>query len=449
MTWFVLAFCVAVLPNTILVDWIPKGPAGLNLQNVIIATALMILLGTVAEPKAPSQPHWPKLARTIVLYLALAFAACWYGVLFTGWVGLPAGLDDFRLTDWRDELTGGLMFFLAAKCIKTEDQIKKVLVVLVIASAYFVGYYLVLYYPEVGRINALPMPRGIDPKQWDEDKKWMIKALAGVFVHLQSNEMAAYYLYVGMFFTGLFWHYRSAFWRILVPIEVALLFLGVVYSASRGAMLSAAAAVAYSFFRKQKWLVRVTFLACAAIPAFGGGTEGLDASAATRLELWNHAFRMGLRYPLGVGYRLFSTKHKIDYSLKLDTHNFFMRCWAELGPGGFLLMALFFLGAIKLGWILHDSARSDFSRGMGRGCALMWASAVICNLFGDRLSYVPIGVPVWTLTGLTMALLIIEERDRIAEAEMSLGTVSRTSIPVGAGGTVPVPDYADEPRGFG
>jgi O-antigen ligase/polysaccharide polymerase Wzy-like membrane protein len=434
MAWFLLAVCVAVLSNTVLVDAIPKGPGGLNLQNIIIVLLLLILMGSLAKPKDPSRPDWPKLGKWLIIYLAVTFLATWYGPIFTEWVGLPGDMDDFRIVGWRDEFTGILLFFIAARCLKTPAEMRRVMVVLVAASAYFVGYYLVRYYPEIDRIRALPMPQGVSEAQWTEDQKWMIKKVAGVFIHVQSNEMAAYYLYVAVFFTGLFWHYRSAFWRILVPIDIVLLFLGVVYSASRGAMLSAAAAFAYSLVRKKKWLVRVSAVLCAVVPAMSGAEAGLDQSAAGRIDLWRDALVMGIKHPIGVGYRLFSTHHQMAFGSHMDTHNLFMRAFAEEGPMGMFIIASFFMAAIKLGWTLHDNARSDFARGMGRGCALMWASALICNLFGDRLTYVEISVVVWTLTGMCMGLLVMEERDRLAEEQESIGTLEPT--PEGTGSLV-------------
>ncbi len=47
---------------------------------------------------------------------------------------------------------------------------------------------------------------------------------------------------------------------------------------------------------------------------------------------------------------------------------------------------------------------------------MMWGSALMCNMFGDRISYANLGVVVWALTGFAFALHMKEERERVAEA---------------------------------
>ena len=253
------------------------------------------------------------------------------------------------------------------------------------------------------------MPEGYLPGEWEEQKKWMIKKVTGVFTTVGSNEMAAFYVYVATFLGGLLWHCRRAFWRVLVPIEVVLLVMAIVYSESRGALLSVIAGVGYSFTRGKKWVNRAAVVVCFFLPAFAS-----DMSAATRFDLWKSAIRFGIQYPLGIGYHVFPLKNQEVNDLKLDTHNYFLRALAEIGPIGFFCIVSAFLACIKLGWMLHDTARTDFSKGIGRGCAMMWASAVVCNMFGDRMSHGHTGIVVWSLTGLATALLLQEQRARHA-----------------------------------
>jgi hypothetical protein len=47
---------------------------------------------------------------------------------------------------------------------------------------------------------------------------------------------------------------------------------------------------------------------------------------------------------------------------------------------------------------------------------MMWGSALICNMFGDRISYANLGVVIWSITGFAFALFMKEERERAAEA---------------------------------
>ena len=411
MAWFITAIVVGLIPNQVLCDELPKGPAGLNLQNILIFACLMLLMGVLGKPKAMEPPQMPKMGRYLKLYLLISFLALFYAPFFTQDAEFPLSLQNERVQQWRDELTGMLMFFVAGRCFKTEKDVRKVLFIIVIASAYFVWYYLIRYYPEIDRISALPAPEGFTPEEWIEEQKWMIKRVSGVFTQVGSNEMAGYYVYVAVFCIGLAWHYRSAFWRFLVPFEVVCLLMGVVYSASRGAMLATAGAIGYALVRTRRWFVRIAIFCSAMIPAFA-----TDDSAATRFELWKAAFWFGLRYPIGIGYHVFPMKHKEVHGLKLDTHNYFMRAWAELGPFGFIMVVSFFAAGAKIGWLLHDTARTDFTKGLGRGVALMWGALVVSNMFGDRLSYANFGVVVWTLTGSAFAMILKEEKERATEA---------------------------------
>lgn len=411
MAWFVLAVCNAIVPNQVLSDDLPKLPGGLNLQNILILLALLSLMGTLGRPKDPSPPELVKLPKYLKWYLLLSFTCIFTAAIFTEYAGFPTGIEDPRVTQWRDEFTGILMFFLGARCIRTEAEVRKVLFVIVCAAAYFVGYYLVRYYPEIDRIQALPQPSYFTDAEWIEEKKWMIKKVSGVFTQVGSNEMAAYYVYVAIFCIGLGWEYRSGFWRVVVPIEVVVLIMGIVYSASRGAMLSTAGGIGYAFFRKRKWVIRIAIFASAMIPAFSS-----DDSAAHRFELWQHALEFGIKYPIGVGYHAFPEKQKEVYGEKLDTHNYFMRAFAEAGPLGFFLIVACFAGAARLGWKLYENGRTDFSKGVGRGVGMMWGSALVCNMFGDRISYANLGPVIWTITGFAFALHMKEERERAAEA---------------------------------
>jgi hypothetical protein len=423
VAWFIIALTLAIIPNQVLAEEIPKLPGGLNLQNILILFSLIALMGTMGLPKDATPPQQAKLPRYLKWYLLLTFIAIFTAPFITEYASFPMGLDDDRVTQWRDEFTGILMFFVAARCIRTEDEVRKVLFVIVCASAYFVGYYLVRYYPEIDRIQALPQPSYFGDAEWIEEKKWMIKKVSGVFTQVGSNEMAAYYVYVALFCIGLGWEYRSGFWRVVVPIEIVVLLMGVVYSASRGAMLSTAGGIAYAFFRKRKWLIRVAIFCSAMIPAFSS-----DDSATKRFELWGHALEFGVKYPCGVGYHAFPEKHKEVYNEKLDTHNYFMRAFAEVGPIGFFLLVSCFAGGARLGWKLYDTGRTDFSKGVGRGVGMMWGAALICNMFGDRISYANLGVVIWAITGFAFALFMREERERAAEAFQVVGQEAELKV---------------------
>lgn len=70
--------------------------------------------------------------------------------------------------------------------------------------------------------------------------------------------------------------------------------------------------------------------------------EDRDRSAKSRLEAWDGALLMAKDYPLGVGVGQFINYIGVYYPelTGRDTHNTYLRCLAELGVQGFLVMVL-------------------------------------------------------------------------------------------------------------
>jgi len=76
----------------------------------------------------------------------------------------------------------------------------------------------------------------------------------------------------------------------------------------------------------------------------------MDASAAGRLKIWRAALDMFLDNPLGVGegnFKALVGKYNPAVTGK-DTHNTFLRCMAELGVQGIIVLGLLILNAFKL-----------------------------------------------------------------------------------------------------
>ena len=108
-----------------------------------------------------------------------------------------------------------------------------------------------------------------------------------------------------------------------------------------------------------------------------------------------------------------------------------------LGPMGFFLVVASFAAGARLGWKLYDTARTPFTKGIGRGVGMMWGALLVSNMFGDRISYANLGVVVWTITGFAFAMYMKEERERVAEAfevvpaepELTLAPESEPALP--------------------
>lgn len=94
-------------------------------------------------------------------------------------------------------------------------------------------------------------------------------------------------------------------------------------------------------------------------PGFWKRMEGIDtnaaqvdASARGRLLVWEGALSMASDYPLGVGEGNFKKYigQYVPEMMERDTHNTFLRCLAELGIQGAIVLMLLICNAF---WILH------------------------------------------------------------------------------------------------
>ena len=140
--------------------------------------------------------------------------------------------------------------------------------------------------------------------------------------------------------------------------------LGVIATASRGAWLNLAIAVAvYALLGRTKGTIIVVAVAATCfVLTLLAGAGALSASAPDLLELFvgrtqlqvydtdrflaaQQAWELGLRYPLGVGPGDITNHMGLA---AMDPHNTFLRIWAENGPAALLLFVLI-VGAASIG----------------------------------------------------------------------------------------------------
>lgn len=410
MAWLFLAFCLIVAPNQALLDRLPRA-AGLEGQDLLLALLALPLLAGLRHPvpAAPPPHHW--LPRFLVALAVLSFVGLFTAAFFTPSLGVPDGLGDARVVRWRGELLAVFGFFLASRGVRTEVEMRRILVAVAIAAAAYVVHFVVLYFPIVDRVAERTRPEGVTDAAWVATQVREVERYAGVFVRMTAAEMGAFYTYVGVFFVGLGWEDRARIWRTIAPIEVAALLVGVAFAASAAALVAFTGAVAHAFFRQRRWVVRIAIASLALI-----GAVVPPGPVGPRVQMWGRALLLGVKHPLGVGHFAFSEKHRQAWGSSVDVGNHFAETFAELGIAGLaLLVGCIALGS-RLGWKLFDTGRTDFARGVGRGVAMMWSAVAIACMFGDRMRHLPVGLFVWSVTGLAFALLREAERARAEEA---------------------------------
>jgi len=181
----------------------------------------------------------------------------------------------------------------------------------------------------------------------------------------ETNFLAAHFAFllpfIGVSFLRANWKMRAFY-----VLAGAFVFNGVILCRSRGVFLALLfGGVSALFFAKKE--IRKRILAVLILGCLGGAflvdpgfwtraTEihtdvgSMDASAAGRIEAWKAAFAMTMDHPFGVGEGNFKRivgryNHAIEGK---DTHNTLLRCMAELGVQGLLVLLLMMANSLRI-----------------------------------------------------------------------------------------------------
>jgi O-antigen ligase len=240
-------------------------------------------------------------------------------------------------------------------------------------------------------------------------------------VGLGANHLGAFIAAYGAFLLGLYlcdddkkrrWLYLAAILSCIHPLF---------FSYSRGAY--AAAIVALLFFglvksRKLLVLAVVIFVSWQTLfPATvveritmtENPSGNLEASAAHRLVLWEHAKAMFQENPIfGVGFGGFRFTLPPDETLT-DTHSFYMKMLSEQGIIGTSFFLLVLARGFRSGWQLYRGGRTPLYQGLGLGFLGCIVATSISNIFGDRWSYFVLGAYLFIFWGLVDRALLISK----------------------------------------
>ena len=128
----------------------------------------------------------------------------------------------------------------------------------------------------------------------------------------------------------------------------------------------------------------------------------LEASAAKRIDLWQHAVDVFKSNPtFGIGFGAFGLSiPKGAYEGLTDTHNFYLRMLSEQGILGITSFFIILLAAMRSGWRLYRKGQSEFHRGLGLGFMGCVVAILVTNVFGDRWSYFTLGSYFFVAWGL-------------------------------------------------
>jgi O-antigen ligase len=230
-------------------------------------------------------------------------------------------------------------------------------------------------------------------------------------VGLGANHFGAFIIHYSAVVLGLLLLDDNRWRKILFFVTVLCSLHPLFFSYSRGAyMAGLAVLVFFGLAKKKSLLILVVVLAIAwqillpssvveRIRMTKGEGGQIEESAAIRLDLWDHAFRLFEEHPvIGIGFGGY--EFTIREGRWTDTHNYYLKMLAEQGVIGFGLLILTLFLASRSGWRLLKAGKNGFDKGLGLGFMGCIVAVATTNLFGDRWSYFEMGSYFWVFWGL-------------------------------------------------
>ena len=377
-----------------------KSIPGVNITNLAI---LGLLIYWMASTLAKGRPLLPRsrLNKVLGLYALITYLGLWRAVAY---VNAPAPLSpsDPSFVWWKDYMSAILLFFVVQAVIRNERTMRVMTALMLLPLPYMI------------MVHRNHLQWG---SSWHYDHDLRV---SGTFMHLGSNELAAFYVVSLLVALGLAIH-MSGKWRLGALLALSFLIWGVVNSYSRSTYVAAMAGAAFVGLLKNRrlFLVLIVFvviapfvLPVAVLERFGmidSAQTTKDESTAKRMEVWDVAWRRFQENPiLGTGFRSFPKLNKYG----MDTHNMYLKVLCELGIMGFLLFIGMLVMALRQSWRLYGIATTPFLKGLSLGLMSASISVMIINIMGDRSSYLAVTGHWWIWHGMAAcAVRHIEDGD--------------------------------------
>lgn len=385
--------------------------------NYTTGLMMMVILGMYSRTQSTQKEESIPLERT---FYRLVILFCLFGavsvlhtdIVFAQWSAFTAIVDYKR---WVDPF---LIFFLFSFLIRTEEE-AKTLIYLMVVSLVIIGIGSLYEHHQIA----------------ERSHRVRLKGIAG-----QANQMGAFYANYIFVILGFLWMkglslkkktlFAIGFWGCLLGLfatesrgDFLSLVIGIlVFVLFKNRLLFFAAIISIIFvFYNIQYLpsglrARIQHTVVHRDPyGFQNANGTLDASARTRLALWQGAVNMIMAHPLmGVGYKMFPeyiyqyVPHNAETASlplrKRDGHNAYLMIGAELGlPALFLFLIL--LGFMY--WIMIRAYRISNNR--------FWKTVSICglcsvisltltNLFGSRVISLVLAGYLWALLAILLKL---------------------------------------------
>jgi hypothetical protein len=397
--------------NQIHFKW-TTGIPGVVPTNLIFLVVLILRRGKREDVVAK-----PILQNAILgFYGALTLAFLWAEIRSAGNL-----LDD--VIYYKNALFFPLFYFLFLKCRQDEKTTRWLIIwVLVVAAvAGFEGLREGLDYG-FGAYN--PSRRASGP--FGED--WHHANRAGVF----------YGMFMPMFVALVLFLKRRKVWRLAALGGCIVTAGGALSTYSRQAYFLVLLAIAVLLLRKSIILAVLIGVVCISLAGYlpesatqrveetrqqgqPGAEEDVDASTASRWEIWAGGMRMLAANPIGVGLNRWKIEignfcsHK-----KMDAHNFYVLTLGECGPLGLAtLLYLIYMLFVLSKWVRANRPPDDVeSTALTLGFTVCTLNMALGGIYGSPTLEGAVMAPYWALGGLLERYIHLNMQSRGATPQL-------------------------------
>ena len=314
--------------------WGAYASASIDRYSLILAVAT--LLGMVLHK---SKLKFTRMVEAQEILLILFVGLCWLSILLC--FDLGVGIDKHVI-----KMTKIGVIVLMASHLITDIKRYEMIVFIFILTGLFLG---------VETYNA---------PTWHFAHGRLGQGVGGSDLS-NGNMLAAHFMMVlsliGVMFIKGGWKTR-----LLCSASAVFILNGIVLIRSRGAFLGLLVGLMSAVVFTNK-VSKKKIIICVLAGIIGGATlvdtgflermkliqtntEEMDSSAKSRIEFWKIAFDMASDYPFGLGvgnYERLVGRYSTEYEGK-DTHNTYLRCLAEVGFQGLLVLLLLIANAFRI-----------------------------------------------------------------------------------------------------
>lgn len=391
-------FLIALAPLQNVVAKIQVFPLGSQYNDILL---ICIFIGMAIQSSKEKRQLFGKNSFNVLLVVTFFYTyfCLWNGSLFLN-APLPFNPADDRVREWKNYVTFLFIFWAVFNCLKTTKEIRQLFWVM-IGSILLMNYY---------TLDQIKFSAGLASRE----------KFNGTFVWLGVNEVAAFYATYTLIIGAVFLSVRNKMQKFIFGLVSFTNTYIVLFLFSRGAYAAYFAGVCFFFLFKKRWLLIPLIIVAVSwksvlpvevierIEHTQNQYGQLDSSSENRVIMWEQSLQLFQSSPIiGKGFNIFPY---LGFILG-DTHNVFIKILAEQGITGLILMLAVLILGIRSGLRLFRKARDGFLKGMGLGFMSCIVAMIVGNFFGDRWTYIPLGLFFWTF------LAMVERGNRIVEEE--------------------------------